>query len=66
MIIDIDSDTLFPDGLSDETISAIADVLYEIAMQWENKHYHPLKRFDKARQVDLFDPLEPWHRQNPG
>lgn len=65
MIIDIDIETLFPDGLSDEAISAIADVLYEIAMQWENKHYHQLKRFDKARQVDLFDPLEPYRRRNP-
>jgi hypothetical protein len=45
MIIDIDSETLFPEGLSDEAISAISDVLAEIAMQWESKHYLQLKRF---------------------
>ncbi|MEY4719338.1 MAG: hypothetical protein RL563_1956 [Pseudomonadota bacterium] len=65
MIIDFDIETLFPEGLSDEAISAITDVLYELVMQWESKHYHQLKRFDKARQVDLIDPLEPWHRQYP-
>jgi hypothetical protein len=45
MIIDIDIETLFPEGLSDEAVSAINDVLSEIAMQWQSKHYHQLKRF---------------------
>lgn len=64
MIIDIDSETLFPDGLSDEAISAINDVLAEIAMQWESQHYHQLKRFRKQQQIDLCDPLKPWCRKN--
>jgi len=33
MIIDIDSETLFPEGLSDEAVSAINDVLHEIAIK---------------------------------
>ena len=33
MMIDIDIDTLFPEGLSDEAVSAINDDLAEIAMQ---------------------------------
>jgi hypothetical protein len=65
MIIDIDIETLFPEGLSDEAVSAINDVLYEIVMQWESKHYHQLKRFHKAQQIDLFAPLTPWNRRNP-
>ncbi len=64
MIIDIDSETLFPDGLSDEAISAINDVLAEIAMQWESQHYHQLKRFRKQQQIDLCHPLKPWCRKN--
>ena len=63
MIIDIDSETLFPDGLSDEAISAINDVLAEIAMQWESQHYHQLKRFREQQKIDLCDPLKPWCRK---
>ena len=59
MIIDIDSETLFPEGLSDEAISAINDVLSEIAMQWESKHYQQLKRFQKQQEINLCDPLQP-------
>ena len=65
MIIDIDIEALFPEGLSDEAISAIADVFYEIAVQWENRHYPQLKRFHRAQQMDLFEQLEPWNRRNP-
>ncbi|MEI6068705.1 MAG: hypothetical protein WCP96_15290 [Methylococcaceae bacterium] len=64
MIIDIDSETLFPEGLSDEAISAINDVLAEIAMQWECKHYQQLKRFHEQQQIDFCDPLKPWCRKN--
>jgi hypothetical protein len=63
MIIDIDSETLFPEGLSDEAISAISDVLSEIALQWESKHYHQLKRFHVQQQIDFCDPLKPWCRK---
>ena len=63
MIIDIDIETLFPEGLSDEAISAISDVLAEIAMQWGSKHYYQLKRFCQ-QQIDFCDPLKPWCRKN--
>ena len=66
MIIDIDTETLFPDGLSDEAINAINEVLLEIAIQWENKHYNQLKRFYKGQQIDLFDPKQPWNRRKSG
>lgn len=66
MIIDIDIETLFPEGLSDEAISAVSDVLYEIAMQWENRHYHQLKRYRKQQEIEFMDPLKPWLRKNPG
>jgi hypothetical protein len=65
MIIDIDIETLFPEGLSNEAVSAINDVLAEIAMQWESKHYHQLKRFHELQQIDFCDPLKPWCRKNP-
>jgi DNA-directed RNA polymerase sigma subunit (sigma70/sigma32) len=63
MNIDIDSETLFPEGLSDEAISAISDVLAELARQWESKHYHQLKRFHDQHQIDFYDPLKPWCRK---
>ena len=64
MIIDIDSETLCPEGLSDQAISAINDVLYEIVMQWESKHYQQLKRFHEQQQIDFCNPLKPWCRKN--
>ncbi len=64
MSIDIDIETRFPEGLSDEAISAINDVLHGIAMQWQSKHYHQLKRFHDQQQIDFCDPLKPWCRQN--
>ena len=63
MSIDIDIEMLFPEGLSDEAVSAINDVLAEIAMQWESKHYHQLKRFREQQQIDFCDPLKPWYRK---
>ena len=66
MIIEIDTETLFPDGLSDEAINAINAVLLEIAIQWKNKHYHQLNRYYKGQQIDLFDPREPWNRRKTG
>jgi hypothetical protein len=65
MSIDIDSEILFPEGLSGEAVSAINDVLAEVAMQWESKHYHQLKRFHEQQQIDFCDPLKPWCRKNP-
>ena len=64
MIIDIDIETLFPEGLSDEAISAINDVLSEIAMQWESKHYQQLKRFQKQQEINFCDPLQPPAQEN--
>jgi len=60
----IDSETLFPEGLSDEAISVINDVLSEIAMQWESKHYHQLKRFHEQQKIDFCDHLKPWCSKN--
>jgi hypothetical protein len=59
----IDIDTLFPEGLSDEAVSAINDVLAEIAMQWESQHAQQLKRFYAQQQIDRCDPLKPWRRK---
>lgn len=64
MIIDIDIETLFPEGLSDEAISAIDNVLYEIVMQWESKHYQQLKRFRDQEQIEFCDPVQPWRRKD--
>lgn len=64
MSIDSDTDALFPEGLSDEAVSAINEVLAEIARQWESQHFHQLKRFHAQQQRDYCDPLKPWRRKN--
>ena len=60
MILDLNS--LFPDGLSDETVSAISDLLNELAYRWESRYLHQLRR-NYARQADLFDPQQPWRNK---
>lgn len=57
MILDIDIESLFPEGLSDETVSAIADVLMELALQWENKNYTQISSYRKQQEIEFSDPL---------
>ncbi len=57
MILNIDMESLFPEGLSDETVSAIADVLMELALQWESKNYTQISRYRKQQEIDFSDSL---------
>jgi hypothetical protein len=57
MILNIDMESLFPEGLSDETVSAIADVLMELALQWESKNYTQIARYRKQQEIDFSDSL---------
>lgn len=57
MIFDLDIESLFPEGLSDETVSAIADVLMELALQWESKNYTQISRYRKQQEIDFSDSL---------
>jgi len=61
MIIDLD--TLFPEGLSDETVSAVAELLNDIAQQWESCYFHRIRSYQARQQADLFDPIQPWGRK---
>ncbi len=61
MIIDLE--TLFPDGLTDETVSALSDLLHEIAQQWESAYFHRIRDHRAKHQADLFDPAQPWQRK---
>ena len=61
MIIDLD--TLFPEGLSDETVSAVAELLNDIAQQWESRYFHRIRSSQARQQADLFDPEQPWRRK---
>jgi hypothetical protein len=62
MIIDLE--TLFPEGLSDETVGAVAELLNDIAQQWESHYFHRIRSNPARQQADLFDPEQPW-RRNP-
>jgi hypothetical protein len=63
MIIDLD--TLFPEGLSDETVCAIAELLNELASRWESRYFHRLRACHDRQQLDLFDAEHPWRRKVP-
>ena len=61
MIIDLD--TLFPEGLSDETVSAVAELLNDIAQQWESRYFQRIRSHQARQQADLFDSIQPWRRK---
>ena len=61
MILDLDS--RFPEGISDETVSAIAELLNDLAQQWESRYFHRIRGYQARQQIDLFDPKEPWRRK---
>jgi hypothetical protein len=63
MILDLD--TLFPEGLSDETVAAVAELLNDLAMQWESRHFHRLRSYQARPQLDLFDSDQPWLTKSP-
>jgi hypothetical protein len=61
MIIDLD--TLFPEGLSDETVCAVAELLNDIAQQWENHYFHRIRGYQARQQADLCEPEQYWRRK---
>jgi hypothetical protein len=64
MILDLDA--LLPDHLSDETVTAVAELLNELANQWESHCFHRLRAYQAKQQVDLFHAEEPWHQTGSG
>jgi len=61
MIIDLD--TLFPEGLSDETVAAVGNLLNDLAQQWESHFFQRIRGYQARQQTDLFDPDQPWQRK---
>jgi hypothetical protein len=64
MILNLDS--LFPEGLSDETVVAVSELLSELANHWESRYFHRIRAYQADQQVDLFDAEEPWRKANSG
>lgn len=61
--MNLDLDALFPEGLSDETVCAVAELLNELANRWENRYFHRIRAYQAKQQLDLFDVEEPWRRK---
>jgi phosphoenolpyruvate synthase/pyruvate phosphate dikinase len=62
MIIDLD--TQFPEDLSVETVCAVAELLNEMANQWESRYFHRIRAYQDRQQLDLFDADQPWSRKD--
>ena len=60
-----DLDTLFPEDLSDEVVSTVAELLNDLANQWESRYFHRIRAYQAKQQLDLFDVEEPWRRRDP-
>ena len=52
-------DPLFPDGISDETASALSEFLHQLAAAGESRYFVQLRRYHR-RQMNLYDPEAPW------
>ena len=50
-----------PEGLSDESIAAVRDVLWNLALEWEARHAIALCRYGEKHRPP-FDPDRPWMR----
>lgn len=57
--MNLDFDALFPDGITDDTALAMADLLQELCFIWEGRYYGQLARLAQQRQADPFDPDPP-------
>jgi hypothetical protein len=57
--MNLDFDALFPDGITDDTARAIADLLQELCFIWEGRYYGQLARLAQQRQADRFAPDPP-------
>lgn len=63
--MNLDLETLFPEGLSDDTVCAVAELLNELANQWESRYFHRIRAYQARQQRDLFDAEEPWRHKVP-
>ena len=52
-------DPAFPDGISDETASALSEFLHQLAAACESRYFVQLRRYHR-RQMNLYDPDAPW------
>ena len=57
-------DPLFPDGLSDESASALSEFLHQLAAACESRYFVQLRRYHR-RQMSLYDPDAPWQSPTP-
>ena len=57
-------DPPFPDGLSDESASALSEFLYQLAAACESRYFVQLRRYHR-RQMNLYDPDTPWQSPPP-
>jgi len=53
------AEPLFPDGLSDESAAALSEFLHQLAAACESRYFVQLCRYHQ-RQMNLYDPEEPW------
>jgi hypothetical protein len=53
------SQPLFPNPLSDEAASQLADFLYALADAYENRYFNQIRRHHSG-QRNLYHPEHPW------
>ena len=55
-----DTDPLFPADLSDETATALCDLLHELAASADSRYLAQILRYRRQHQPPPFDPDRPW------
>ena len=57
-------DPVFPDGLSDETVSARSELPHQLAAACESRYLVQPRRYTR-RQMNPYDPDAPWRSPPP-
>ena len=61
----IDTEPLFPEGITDEMASVLSTFLHDLADACENRYFAQLRRHHESQRT-LFDPEHPWMSGPPG
>jgi hypothetical protein len=56
----VESDPPFPDGLSDEAVTALCDFLFDLAAAADSRFLPQILRYRQQQQTPPLDPDHPW------
>ena len=62
--MNVDLESLFPDGISDEAAKVVSDFLWQLISDWDGRYFLQLSRYHDSRRPPC-DPERPWRTLPP-